>query len=152
MGHINWKRVILGGLLCGLVINASEFMVNGIFLEDQWADAFRALGRTAAAGPAQMAAFVICNLLVGIFAVWLYAEIQPHYGRKPLTAVIAGLAVWFLGYFLAMFPVITNLFPAGLMLIALAVGLAETLAGTLAGAWFYQHVAEHGTSSAAAKA
>lgn len=100
-----------------------------------------------------MAAFVIWGFLVGIFAVWLFAEIQPHYGRRPLTAVIAGLAVWFLRYFLAgSFPLITNLYPAGLMLIGLAVGLAVALAGTLAGAWFYQHVAERGTSAAAAQA
>lgn len=113
----------------------------------------RALGRTAAFGPAQMAGFMIWGFLVGIFAVWLYVEIQPHYGRKPLTAVIAGLPVWFLGYFLASgFPLITNLYPAGLIMIGLAVGLAEALVGNFVGAWFYQDAADHGTSAAAAKA
>src|SRR5690348_2002326 len=99
-----------------------------------------------------MSTFVVWGFLVGIFAVWLYAEIQPHYGARPLTAIIAGLAVWFLGYLLsAAFPLVTNLFPGGLMLIGLAVGLVEVGLGTMAGAWLYQHTAAHRPSVAAAK-
>jgi hypothetical protein len=152
MGHINWKRVIFGGLLCGLVINLFEFLFNNVLLQNQWADAWRALGRTEQFGSAEVSAFTLWGFLVGIFAIWLYAEIRPHYGARPVTVIIAGLAVWFLGYLLsAVLPLVTNLFPGGLMLISLAVGLVEVVAGTMAGAWLYQHVTARGTSAAAAK-
>lgn len=152
MGHINWKRVIFGGLLCGLVINAFEFLLNDVLLQSQWTDAWGALGRTAQFGSAEVSAFVLWGFLVGIFAIWLYAEIRPHYGARPMTAIIAGLAVWFLGYLLAaVVPLVTNLFPGRLMLISLAVGLVEAVAGTMAGAWLYQHVTARGTSAAAVK-
>jgi len=153
MGHINWKRLILGGLLCGLVINAVEFVMNDVLLQNQWADAWRALGRTAAFGASEISVLLAWGFLVGIFSVWLYAEIQPHYGARPITAIIAGLAVWFLGYLLsAVVPLVTNLFPGRLMLTSLSVGLVEVVAGTMAGAWVYQHVAARGTSAFAAKA
>jgi len=152
MGHINWKRVIFGGLLCGLVINVFEFLSNDVFLQNQWADAWRTLGRSGQFGSAGVSAFILWGFLVGIFAIWLYAEIRPHYGGRPVTAIIAGLAVWFLGYLLsAVFPLVTNLFPVELLLISLAVGLVEVVAGTMAGAWLYQHETARGTTAAAAK-
>jgi len=152
MGHVNWKRVIFGGLLCGLVINAFEFLLNDVLLQNQWADAMRALGRSGQIGPTQISAFVLWGFLVGIFAIWLYAEIRPLYGGKPITAVIAGVAVWFLGYLLAgVAPLVMNLFPGRLVLIGLAVGLVEAVAGTMAGAWLYQGVTARGTSAAAVK-
>jgi MFS family permease len=152
MGHINWKRVIYGGLLCGLVINAFEFLLNDVLLQNQWADAWRTLGGTEQFGPAQVWTFVLWGFLVGIFAIWLYAEIRPHYGARPITAVIAGLAVWFLGYLLAaVVPLVMNLLPAWLMLIGLVVGLVEAIVGTMAGAWLYQHVTARGPSAAPVK-
>jgi hypothetical protein len=36
------------------------------------------------------------GFLLGIYAMWLYAAIRPRYGPGPKSAVIAGLAVWFL--------------------------------------------------------
>jgi hypothetical protein len=35
MGNINIGRVILGGLVAGLVLNVGEFLLNGIVLADQ---------------------------------------------------------------------------------------------------------------------
>ena len=152
MGHINWARVILGGLLAGIVINAFEFVSNSLVLPNDWAVAMRALGKPERFAAGQIAAFVLWGFLVGIFAIWMYAELRPHYSARPMTAVIAGLAVWFLGYLLAsVMPVTLNLFPGRLMLIGLAVGLVEAIVGTMAGAWLYQSVMERGQSMAPAK-
>src|SRR6266542_1651708 len=111
MGHINWNRVILGGLLGGVVINVFEFVLNAVVLRKDWATAMRALGKPEQLGAGQIAAFLIWGFLVGIFAVWFYAEIRPQYGAGPRTSVIAGVAVWFLGYLLAsVAPLIMRLF------------------------------------------
>jgi hypothetical protein len=36
MGQLNWKRLILGGLLAGLIIDASEVLVNGVIFQADW--------------------------------------------------------------------------------------------------------------------
>ena len=36
---INWTRVILGGLLAGLIVNVCEYIVNSLILGSEWAAA-----------------------------------------------------------------------------------------------------------------
>jgi hypothetical protein len=139
MGKINWIRVILGGLVAGVIINIFEFALNGVVLAKDMEAAISALGRQV--GGAQLAMFIAWGFLVGIFAIWLYAGIRPRYGAGPKTALCAASAVWSLGYLLAaVTPLALNLFPTRLMVIGLAVGLVEVIVGTLAGAWLYGEV------------
>jgi hypothetical protein len=136
---INGPRLIVGGLLAGVVINICEFVVNGVLLKDRWAAAMRALGRPPANGPAEMAAFIIWGFLVGLFAIWLYAAIRPRYGTGPRTAVMAGIAVWALAYLLQAIPAsVMHLFGRRLIVYGIAVGLVEAVAGTVLGAWLYK--------------
>src|SRR5713101_9285845 len=138
MGRINFDRLILGGIVAGIVGDILGYLVDGVMLAPQWAAGMRALGR-AEFSVSQNVAFNIIGLVYGILIVWLYAEIRPRYGAGPKTAVCAGLAVWGLGYLLAsVTPIALHLFPRRLMAIGLAVGIVEVLAGTLAGAWLYR--------------
>jgi len=137
MGKINWTRVILGGLVAGLIINVFESVLNGVILAKDMEVAISALGRQMGGGA--LAMFIAWGFLVGIFAIWLYAAIRPRYGAGPKTALCAGAAVWGLGYLLAsVTPLALHLFPRRLMAIGLAVGIVEVLVGTLAGAWLYR--------------
>jgi hypothetical protein len=136
MGRINWSRVILGGLVAGVIINIFEFILNGVVLAKDMEAAISALGRKVGGG--QLAMFVVWGFLVGIFAIWLYAAIRPRYGAGWKTALHAGSAVWGLGYLLSsVTPLALNLFPARLMVVGLTVGLIEVVVATLAGAWLY---------------
>ncbi len=36
MGKINWTRVILGGLVAGVIINVFESVLNGVILTKIW--------------------------------------------------------------------------------------------------------------------
>src|SRR5438445_323626 len=56
MTHTNRGRVILGGLLAGLVINIVEFVTNGVVLREAWGQAMQALGK-----PAQLSAGAIVS-------------------------------------------------------------------------------------------
>jgi hypothetical protein len=137
MGKINWKRVILGGLVAGAIINIFEWVINGVILAEDMEAAIRALGKHMGGG--ELVVFSVWGFLVGIFAVWLYAAIRPRYGAGPKTAACAGAAVWGLGYLLAsVTPLTLKLFPPRVMGINLAVGLVEVLVGTVAGAWLYR--------------
>ncbi|MCC6860671.1 MAG: hypothetical protein IT158_19040, partial [Bryobacterales bacterium] len=54
-------------------------------------------------------------------------------------ALRAGLAVWVIGYLMSVVPpLVMGMFPVRLLLISLAAGLVEVLAGTLLGAWIYK--------------
>jgi len=137
MGKINWNRVILGGLVAGVIINIFEFALHGAVLAKDMDAAVRALGREV--GGSELLMFLAWGFLVGIFAVWLYAAIRPCYGAGAKTALCAGAAVWGLGYLLAAVGTVAlHLFPRHIMAIGLAVGLVEVLVGTVTGAWLYR--------------
>lgn len=142
MGKINYRRVLLGGLLAGVIINVVEFVLNGLVLQEDWAAALAALGKSEPTGVGSTALLTLWGFLVGIAAVWLYAAIRPRFTPGPKTALYAGLATWVLAYLSgALAGAAVGVFPSSLMVIATLVGCVEVLAGTLAGAWVYKEAA-----------
>jgi hypothetical protein len=138
MGKINLGRVILGGLVAGLVINFGEFILNGLILARQLEDAMRALNKPIIGNEA-IALFVIGGFLLGILMIWLYAAIRPRFGAGPKTAICAGLVTWAFAYFYGSIGFIgMGLFPANLVFIGLVWGLVELPIAAVAGAWLYQ--------------
>jgi len=139
MAHTNRNRVILGGLLAGLVINIVEYVTNGIVLREGWGRAMQALGKPTELSPGAIVMFNVWGFLLGIAAVWLYAAIRPRYGSGPNTAIRAGLVAWAIAVFL---PNLGNyplgLFPTRLLLISTVVALVEIVVATLVGAWLYK--------------
>lgn len=139
MTRINYWRVVGGGLLAGIVINLCEFLVNGFWLKNQWADAMKALNRSTETSGWQMTAFNVWGFLMGIAAVWLYSEMRDRYGPGWRNALCAALAVWVIGYFISAIPgVALGIFPAGLMITGIIAGLIEVVLGTELGAWYYR--------------
>jgi len=150
---INWTRVILGGLLAGVIVNVCEFLVNGLILHSEWAAAMKALNQSPDMGIGPTAAFWLWGFLIGIYALWLYATIRPRFGPGSKTAVITGVAVWVPASLLAMIaPTALHLFRYRLIAIGVALGLVEIVVGTVAGAWLYREpAAAGGTSTTSAK-
>ena len=137
MGKINLAKVVLGGLVAGLVINVCEFVLNEPILGDRWKAAMESLNREAIGGQA-IAVFVVLGFLLGIVSVYVYAAIRPRFGAGAKTAVCAGLLVWSLAYLypiVGMIPV--KLFPTSLAVTALVWGLVEIPLATVVGAWLY---------------
>ncbi len=98
MGKINWGRVILGGLVAGVVINILEFVLHGVLLRSDWEAAMTALGKSMqAGGAASMVYYNLGGFVAGLAGAWLYAGIRPRYGAGPGTAAKAGLGAWVLG-------------------------------------------------------
>lgn len=139
MEKINWKKVVLGGLVAGIIIDVVEGILEGIVLGPEWRQAMQALGHPLQETGGKMALHVLLGLAYGLAALWLYASIRPRYGAGPKTALYAGVGVWVLGNFL---PSVNwaprGLVPVHLFAIAVVVGLAEIILATEAGAWFYQ--------------
>jgi len=139
MGKINTGRVIFGGIIAGVIINAVEGVMNGVILQPQWSQAAKAIGQSGAISANQIVAFNVWGFAAGIIAIWLYAAMRPRFGAGPRAAVKAGGAVWLLAYAMAnAMMAFLHIFPVGLLVTVTAVGLAEVLAATVAGAYFYR--------------
>ena len=139
MAKINWNRVLLGGLLAGLILNIIDYIVNDLILQERWAAAMKALGKATTMTGLQIVAFVVVDFLLGIFAIWLYSAIRPRYGAGPKTAVCAGAAVWGLGSLLpSVAPTVLHLFGRRLMGISVLGSLVGMILGALVGAWLYK--------------
>jgi len=138
MGKINLGRVILGGLVAGLIINIGEFVLNEPILGQQWIAAMESLNRSPIGNNA-IAVFVVGAFILGITMIWTYAAMRPRMGAGPSTAICAGLLVWFFVY---LYPapglIAMDLFPRNLLLLTVVWGFFELPIAALAGAWLYQ--------------
>ena len=136
--RMNMTRVILGGLLAGLVINISEFVLNMAIL-GQRMNARMAQMNLPPISSNAVVVFVALGFLIGIGLVWLYAAIRPRYGAGPQTAMIAGAAVWFFGYFYSSITaMVMGMWSPRLTAAVLLWGLVEVLIAALAGGYVYQ--------------
>lgn len=151
MAKSNMARVILGGVVAGLVLNILGYLVDGVLLAPQWAAGMTALGRSGDISINQIVGFNILGLCYGIALVWLYAAIRPRYGAGPRTAVSAGLAIWVAGILLPNvgFMGVNGLFPANLTMMTTAAGAVECILAALAGAAVYKERSEVARSMAA---
>ena len=138
MSKINLGRVVMGGLLAGLIINAFEYVLNGVVLADQWQALMAAMNKPMI-GMTEIIWFNVCGFLLGIVAVWTYAAIRPRFGAGVKTAVYAALLTWVTAYvFCNAMSTITGMFSMQLTLTLVGVGLVEIIVATIAGAWLYK--------------
>lgn len=137
MASINTRGVVVGGLVAGLIINVSEYILNEPVLGAQMTDALTAHNLPPVGGSA-IAVFVILGFVLGLVLVWLYAAIRPRFGAGPQTAAIAGVVVWFLDYVCGAVGLgALGLFSVQPILIGLAWGLVELIVAALVGGRLY---------------
>src|SRR5213594_4009946 len=94
MSRINLGRVILGGLLTGVILNIGEWILNGMILKNEMQDFFRRCGFPEP-GTNFLVIAVAITFVLGIVIVLGYAAIRPRFGPGPKTAIIAALFAWF---------------------------------------------------------
>ncbi len=143
MGKINMPRVILGGLVAGLVMNASEaFLHAGVLGADgaKLLEEWKRLGLEMDIRPSLLFWLIGITFVLGILAVWTYAAIRPRFGAGPKTALCAGLAVWAMSYLYAAVYIDAGIvvWPSKLTWLPAAWGLVEVPVATLLGAWVYK--------------
>jgi len=138
MTKINYGRVILGGLLAGLVLNIGEYLLNEVVFKQQMEEMFRKIN-VPPPGGSFIAIAVGITFLLGILIVCLYAMIRPRYGAGPKTAICAALVIWFCVYVYcgvlnaALFGISTSF-----LIIGMVWGLVEYALAAVAGAWLYK--------------
>lgn len=138
MGNINFGRVILGGLVAGLVLNVGEFVLNDFILGAQM-KSFMTAHNFAEPGTNFIIAAVGLTFVMGIVLVLGYACIRAHCGPGPKTAICAGLFAWFAVYFYS--GIINGILfgiPPATMAIVIVFGLVEYCLAALAGGVLYK--------------
>jgi hypothetical protein len=98
---INTSKVVVGGLVAGVVMNVSGFIVNGMLLgkrmeAEMLAAAPSLQGRGMGTGA--MTGRILTSFAVGLLLVWLYAAMRPRFGPGMKTAAYAALVVWLCGF------------------------------------------------------
>jgi len=137
MGKINFGRVILGGLIAGLIVNIGEFVASMVFAS-QYEGMMAELGLSPPGGSA-MVVFTIYGFIWGILGIWLYAAIRPRYGAGPKTAMCAASAAWFFSYLGPLFmDSMMGIMPMNLAVMGAIWGLIEVNIAFLAGGYFYK--------------
>jgi hypothetical protein len=91
---INVGRVLLGGVVAGVILYIGEFVLNGIILKKEMAEFFTKCAFPEP-GPRFFVIAGVITLILGIVIVLGYAAIRPRFGPGPKTAIIAGLFAWF---------------------------------------------------------
>lgn len=135
---INMKRVLVGGLVAGLLINICEYALNEFILAKDWAGAMKMFDREVA-GTNSFFSFIPASVVLGIVIVWLYAAIRPRFGPGVRTAVTSGVLVWFLSYaYTGLGWIELDILPKKLFLVSILFGLIELPVAALLGAWIYR--------------
>jgi len=139
MGKINWGRVVLGGLLAGVVLNVVDYLFYGVMMKQDLAAAMQALGKQAGAMDSLVPLFVTLDFVTGIALLWVYAAIRPRFGAGVKTAVIAGVAVWFfVGLLHALGEGPMGLFPQKVYTVGTLVALVQYAVAGAVGAYVYK--------------
>ena len=98
---INTSKVVVSGVVAGIVSNVLGFLLFGLWLAPRFNSEIEAaapgLAARAETGGA-MAWTIIGGFVVGFVLAWLYAAIRPRFGPGAKTAIYAGLVVWVLGF------------------------------------------------------
>lgn len=137
-GSVNAGRVVLGGLVAGLIMSISEFVLNEVVLVDQQSRLFEAMGLTPPSGSTVLL-FIVLTFACGIGAIWLYSMLRSHSGPGMGTAMCAGMFVFFFYAFLPnTFFWGLGMAPGGMAVTTTVWMLAEILVATVAGAYLYQ--------------
>jgi hypothetical protein len=129
--------VILGGIVAGIVINISNYVLHNYVTKAANEEAMKRLNLTLPESGSTIAVWMLWGLAFGIGAIWLYAAIRPRFGPGPGTAIKAGLAAWFFSCLLATVSFVNlGIFPFD------AVGflweLAHSVIATVVGAALYK--------------
>ncbi len=138
---INTRKVVVGGLVGGVVLAVLDLVANGVLFADQNTAALNALNPDLAAntqGAAMAVVFVILDLLFGILLVWTYAAMRPRFGPGVKTAALAGLQVWAVAFLMYLGMTFMGMWTWGYMITGALVFLVCMLIAAFIGGMLYK--------------
>jgi len=141
---INTSKVIVGGLVGGVVANVIDFALNTYVLAGPQKAALDALNPALSANAMQTSKipiFLVLDFILIIANVWIYAAIRPRFGPGARTAAYAGIASWVVGSVVAGYFAGIGMFSWGLYAMSAICALINSVVSTIVGAKFYTEAA-----------
>ena len=138
---INTSKVVVGGLVGGVVAVVLDSLINGVLLAGTWEAAMTELNPaivTNLESPSTIAGFVVLDLLYGILLVLLYASIRPRFGAGAGTAFKAAVIAWLFGGIAWGGLAVMGIFQWNLFFIGGLCWLVVSTGAALVGARFYR--------------
>lgn len=136
---MNVGRLILGGIVAGIIYFIGDGVVHGVLLKQQWAAVLGAINVDAEKALKTPQIFGIYDLGKGIVAVWIYAAIRPRLGPGAGTATIAGIITWLAAVPLPLIGLLPmKFFSAGFVALWSCYAIVPMILGAIVGAWLYK--------------
>jgi len=138
LGRINTGRVLLGGVVAGIVANALDFVINEFLMREEGADMVQRLNLSQAALESSVMVWIVVDFIWGLLLVFTYAAVRPRFGPGPKTAVISGITLWFAVCIMFGGLMSMGIFTLPGFLKYSALTLVSSLSASLAGAAIYR--------------
>ena len=100
MKQINLMRLILGGLVSGIIIYVIEAITNAVILGKDW-QMWGTVAKTVFPMPSESVSLIhwaLQALIAGIAGTFIYAGIRTWVGANLRAAWISGLIIWVVGW------------------------------------------------------
>ncbi len=100
MKQINLVRLILGGLVSGIIIYVIEAITNAVILGKDW-QMWGTVAKTVFPMPSESVSLIhwaLQALVAGIGGTFIYAGIRTWAGANLRAAWISGLIIWAVGW------------------------------------------------------
>jgi hypothetical protein len=127
-------------LVAAVVMNAIDFVVNGVLLADRMkaeTDAFKpGLSDQMMQGSAVIG-YIVMDVILAFALVWTYAAIRPRFGPGVKTASYAAILFWILTMIFMSGYMHMGMMSGGLWWTFAFIGLVNYLVSAWAGAKFY---------------
>jgi hypothetical protein len=91
---MNTGRILLGGIVAGIVMNGLDFVVNTYLVAEEGRDMVQRLGLDQTVVDASAPTWIVVDFALGLLLVFTYAAIRPRFGAGPKTAVVASVTIW----------------------------------------------------------
>ncbi len=136
---MNWKRIILGGLVAGLVMNVIDVITEMFVLGERYKQLQEAGVFLKEPRLPFVPIWILGLFATGVLAAWFYAAVRPRLGPGPRTALLVGL---YLGL-LAHVPYNVTHAAWGMQgrfmpLVWMLGGMVQMIVGTLIAGWLYK--------------
>ena len=134
---INTGKVVVGGLVAGVVANALDYVFQGLVLKRDFEIMQQRLNLNPAAANNPVP-WIIVDFILGFLVIITYVGFRARWGPGPKTAIYAGLVI-FLGICSTMFGLTSiGIFSTDTYMKSGALSLVSMMCASLAGAKFYK--------------
>jgi hypothetical protein len=99
---MNRVKIVIAGLVAGLVLNVLDFVSYSYVVGGAMKRALDVVNPSLMAAMTTsraMATGIVLDFLFGVVIVWLYAALRPRYGAGPRNALMAGFFIWLVSAF-----------------------------------------------------